>query len=84
MAAPNPVEFHRYHRSHRGNDRRNSADEIANHDDASFGPMSAPSIEYFGVEHVEAAPHNVAAAHHFLLALQLAAGFVGHEQAFGL
>ena len=47
-------------------------------------PGGGPVIEYFGVEHVEAGRHNVAAAIHFLLALKLAAGFVGYQQAFGL
>ena len=47
-ATPNPVEFHRYHQSHRGNDRGSSADEIANHGDYSFGPVAAPSSSILG------------------------------------
>ena len=47
-ATSNPVEFHRYHQSHRGNDRGSSADEIANHGDYSFGPVAAPSSSILG------------------------------------
>jgi hypothetical protein len=47
-------------------------------------PGAGRVIEHFQVENVEAARHNDAATLHFLLALQLATGFVGHQQAFGL